>query len=127
MATVPLLGTYLSSNGNFKIDITSANPSNGEIQGTYAANYSPVGPITENGSIGTYAWVSNSAGQAGGTPFSIRFQVGVRPGGFPYCVMDSWTGAYLTDNTMLLEGARSYVDNKGVVQVGSLGTLLFSL
>ena len=54
-------------------------------------------------------------------PFCIRFTGSVRPDKFPYCIVDSWNGAYQTDNTMLLSGTRAYVNNKGAVQVTFLG------
>jgi hypothetical protein len=124
---VPELGTYVSEDNNFKIQITSANPANGQIQAVYETNYSPVGAFTVEGQIGNYAWVfSNAAGKDSVAPFCIRFAVLNRPGGRAYGIYDTWTGAYQTNNTLLMEGARSYVNNEGVVQVVSLGTLTFS-
>lgn len=125
MSTVPQTGTYLSQDGHVKIQIDSANPSNGQITGLYATNDSPEGPFTEKGSIGLYAWVANSQGQSGAAPFCIRFTASVRPDKFPYCIVDSWNGAYQKDDTMLLSGTRAYVNNKGVVQVTFLGTQTF--
>ncbi len=43
----------ISSSGNLKMAITSADAPTGEIQGTHAASDSPAGLISENGSIGT--------------------------------------------------------------------------
>ncbi len=126
MSNVPQLGTYLSQDGHIKIQIESANPSNGQITGIYATNDSPQGPFSNSGVVGSYSWVSNSQGQAGNAPFCISFNGSVRPDGFPYCIIDHWNGAYQTDNTLLLAGTRSYVNNKGVVQVTSLGTQKFS-
>jgi hypothetical protein len=125
MSSVPQLGTYLSQDGHVKIQIESADPSNGQITGIYATNESPEGPFTEKGSIGQYAWVSNQQGQSGQAPFCIRFIGSVRPEGRPYCIVDTWNGAYQTDNTMLLAGTRAYVNNKGVIQVSFLGTQTF--
>ncbi len=124
--SVPQLKTYVSEDQNFTIKITSANPSNGQIVATYEASYSPEGALDVSGDIGGYAWVSDASGKNGGTPFSIRFAAMVRPSGWPYCILDTWTGAYQDDNTLLMEGARSYVNDKGVVEVGSLGTSKFS-
>jgi hypothetical protein len=126
MSNVPQLGTYLSQDGHIKIQIESANPSNGQMTGIYATNEGPEGPFTSSGAIGIYAWVANQQGQAGAAPFNIRFTGSVRPDKFPYCIVDSWNGAYQTDNTLLLAGTRAYVNNKGVVQVTSLGTQKFS-
>lgn len=124
--SVPNLGTYVSEDNNFKIAITAANPANGQIQAVYEAGYSPEGPFTSEGQIGNYAWVTNKVGGAGTAPFCIRFTGFDRPDGWPYCIYDSWTGAYLPDNTMLLEGVRSYVNADGEVRVLSLGTLTFA-
>jgi hypothetical protein len=127
MANVPQVGTYVSEGTNFKIQITSANPANGQIDAVYETNYSPEGPFTVTGQIGQYSWVySESQGKDGVAPFSIRFAAGIRPDGRPYSIYDTWTGAYQVDNTLLMEGARSYVNSKGVVQTMSLGTLTFS-
>lgn len=125
MSTVPQTGTYLSQDGHVKIQIESADSSNGQITGIYATNESQEGPFTDKGSIGVYAWVANAQGKAGGAPFCIRFTGSHRPDKFPYCIVDTWNGAYQTDNTMLLAGTRSYVNNKGVVQVTFLGTQTF--
>jgi hypothetical protein len=129
MMGVPIYGTYVSANKAFSIQITDANASNGNITGTYSANYSPAGPLSYQGSIGVYGWVFNKGlGRDGVAPFVIRFVTGFRPEpGRPYCINDTWTGAYQADNTMLLEGARVYVNSDGVVSVGSLGTLKFSM
>jgi len=124
---VPVLGTYLSADNHFKIQITNANPSNGQIDGVYATNESPQGPFTSQGTVGHYAWVANQQGQSGQAPFCINFTGSVRPNGFPYCIIDMWNGAYQTDNTMLLAGTRAYVNNQGQVQVVSLGTQKFAL
>jgi hypothetical protein len=56
---VPIYGTYVSANKAFSIQITDANASNGNITGTYSANYSPAGPLSYQGSIGVYGWVFN--------------------------------------------------------------------
>lgn len=127
MATVPQTGTYLSQDNKFKIQINSANPSNGVINALYATNDSPEGPFNTSGDIGHYSWVySEKQGKNGVAPFVIRFTAGVRPEKWPYCIDDTWTGSYQEDNTLLMDGARSYVNSKGVVQVTSLGTMKFS-
>ncbi|HSR67323.1 MAG TPA: hypothetical protein VLU25_05225 [Acidobacteriota bacterium] len=122
--SVPVLGTYESENGNFKIQITSANPSNGQIEGTYETNYSPKGGFKVSGKIGNYSWVA----PAGNAPFVITFSVLRRPDGFPYAIRDTWTGAYQKGDTMWLDGSRSYINEAGnPQQVGGLGTLTFSM
>jgi len=126
MANVPQLGTYVSEDNNFVIQIISANASNGVINAQYKASYSPQGPISVSGDIGSYAWVTNSQGQTGVAPFHIAFSASVRPEKWPYCTCDMWNGAYQVDNTLLMDGTRSYVDNKGVIKVQTLGTLKFS-
>jgi hypothetical protein len=127
MSNVPQTGTYVSEDNNFKVQINSADASNGQIDALYATNYSPQGPFTSQGAIGHFDWVySDQQGKDGVAPFSIRFVGSVRPDKRPYCIVDSWNGAYQTDNTLLLEGCRSYVNSKGVVQATSLGTLKFS-
>lgn len=125
---VPQLGTYLSEDGNFKLEITSANPSNGQIGGTYETQYSPEGGFkVTNDSIAQYSWVFNDKqGKDGVAPFSLSIQANVRPEGRPYSIYDRWAGAYQTDNSLLMEGSRSYVNSKGVVEAMSLGTLRFT-
>jgi len=125
---VPKPGVYASENKAFTIKIEHANPSNGVIQASYVADYSPEGHLSQEGEIGRYAWVhSDKEGKDGVAPFSIRFICTFRPEGRPYCILDSWTGAYLIGDALLLEGVRSYVSHKGVVEVLSLGTLKFTL
>jgi hypothetical protein len=127
MSNVPQLGVYQSDdNKNFKIEITAADPSNGQIQCSYSTTYSPEGPFTDKAAIGHYAWVfSDQQGKDGVAPFNIRIIGSIRPDKRPYCIVDTWNGAYQTDNTLLMEGSRAYVNSKGVIQVGSLGTLRF--
>lgn len=126
--SVPKIGTYLSADGNFKIAITAADPSNGQIQAIYETNYSPIGGFKVEGQIGNYAWVSSAGHPGGGTaPFSIRFSAGQRPDGRPYAIQDSWTGAYQIGDALLMDGSRSYVNEQGVIEVVSLGTVTFSL
>lgn len=127
MANLPQLATYVSEDNNFKIQITSANPSNGEIDAVYETSYSPEGSFTVKGKIGQYSWVhSESQGRDGVAPFSIRFTASMRPDGRTYCIYDTWTGAYQVTDTLLMEGARSYVNSKGIVETRNLGTLTFS-
>lgn len=126
MSSVPKYATYISEDKNFQIKIESADPSHGKITATYNAEYSPVGPISQSGVIGYYSWVKNdSKGKDGVAPFNIRITVSKRPESRDYCIYDNWTGAYCVDNTLLMEGVRSYVNSKGEVKVYSLGTLSF--
>ena len=127
MSDVPIIGTYTSENKNFKIKITSATPSNGKIEAIYETTYSPEGPFTVDGQIGHYSWVTNKEGKDGVAPFCIKFFTYIRPEKSPYCIYDTWTGAYQVDNTLLMEGARSYVNKEGAVKTMSLGTLTFFL
>ena len=125
--SVPELGTYTSEDKSFTIKITSANADNGQIDGSYKTDDSPEGSFTISGQIGHYSWVySESQGTDGVPPFNIRFSVTNRPDNRHFCIYDTWTGAYRKDNTLLLEGARSFVNLKGDVQVRSLGTMVFS-
>jgi hypothetical protein len=124
--SVPKLGTYISSDNNYKIQINSANPSNGQITGAYEAKSSPEGSFIDQGATGGYAWVTNQQGQSGVAPFNIRMIGSVRPSGFPYCIVDTWNGAYQTDNSLLMQGSRAYVNSKGVIQVTNLGNLRFA-
>ncbi|WP_420572483.1 hypothetical protein [Kordia sp.] len=123
MATIPKLATYSSLDGTVEITISSVDPSIGEIQGTYKHNFTPKGAITVSGKIGGYAWVNNSEGGSGTAPFNINFTASVRPDGFPYCIIDFWNGFYTTQNTLMLSGVRSYVNNDGTTQSIVLGTL----
>ena len=123
--SVPLLGLYMPQNNAYKIQIENANPSTGTINGLYEPQESPQPFPSQPGVIGHYAWVTNAQGQNGVPPFSINFYVSVRPAGWPYCLTDTWNGAYQAGNSMLLAGTRAYVNNQGVVQVTSLGTLTF--
>ncbi|MCX7289575.1 hypothetical protein [Janthinobacterium sp.] len=128
MSNVPVLGNYVSEDKNFTFKISSADSSNGAISGVYNASYSPVGPLTSEGNIGHYSWVFNkSQGKDGVAPFVISFGGSARPDGRPYCISDAWNGAYQTDNSILAEGVRSFVNQDGVVQVRSLGTLRFAI
>ncbi|EAW37111.1 hypothetical protein [Lyngbya sp. PCC 8106] len=126
--SVPRLGTYVSEDNNFKIQVISADAWNGQIQAIYETNYSPVGGFTTEGLIGGFSWVfSNQQGKDGVAPFFITFRAGKRPDDRSYNIDDSWTGAYQVNDILLMDGARSYIDKEGVVQVVSLGTLRFSL
>ena len=127
MASVPHLTTYTSEDKNFKIQIKSADPSNGAITAAYETTYSPQGPFTDPSAPGTYAWVfSDQQGKDGVAPFNIRIAGSIRPDKRPYCIVDTWNGAYQTDNTLLMSGSCSYVNSKGVVQVTNLGTFRFT-
>lgn len=124
--SVPYVGTYVADKGNYSIEIQSANPGNGEIMAVYVAKNCQAGPIKVSGQIGNYSWVYNKqAGKDGVAPFGIRFAMSVRPKQREYNIYDTWTGAYQTDNNLLLSGARSYVDSEGVIKVKSLGTKTF--
>ncbi|MFM2341395.1 MAG: hypothetical protein RLZZ592_1048 [Pseudomonadota bacterium] len=125
---VPILGLYTSEDKVFSITLLGANASNGVITAEYKAGYSPVGPLTLKGDIGNYGWVLNkSQGRDGVAPFVISFGGNWRPEPRIYCIYDRWTGAYQTDNKLLMEGSRVYVNQDGVVQVTSLGTHTFSM
>ena len=123
MVTVPELGTYTPLDNTMQIEITSADPSNGEIQGTYTHHFTPEDEITVTGKIGGYAWVDNNDGGSGTAPFSINFTASVRPDGSPYCIVDFWNGFYTKVNSLVLSGVRSYVKNDGTTQSTVLGTL----
>ncbi|AUH52373.1 hypothetical protein CXB49_16950 [Chromobacterium sp. ATCC 53434] len=126
--SVPQIGTYVSADKNFSFKITSANASNGVIAGVYQANYSPIGSFKAEGEIGHYGWVfSKAQGKDGVAPFNLSFGGSQRPDGRAYNIVDSWNGAYLTNNTLLVEGSRAFVNSDGTVQVGSLGTQIFTL
>ncbi|AIY42883.1 hypothetical protein LT85_3725 [Collimonas arenae] len=128
MSNVPAIGTYKSADKNFTLKISSANPSNGVITGVYSSNYGPIGAFSVEGNVGTYGWVFNKGqGKDGVAPFNLSFGGAQRPDQRPYNIVDNWNGAYLTDNTILVEGTRSFVNSDGVVEVGSLGTMRFSL
>lgn len=128
MSNVPTIGTYKSADKNFTLKISSANSSNGVITGVYSSNYSPIGAFSVEGNVGTYGWVfSKGQGKDGVAPFNLSFGGAQRPDQRPYNIVDNWNGAFLTDNTILAEGTRSFVNSDGVVEVGSLGTMRFSL
>jgi hypothetical protein len=127
MSNVPVLGTYVSADKNFTLKISSANSTNGVITGVYTANYSPVGAFTAEGNVGSYAWVFNKGqGKDGVAPFNLSFSGSQRPDQRPYAIVDQWNGAYLTDDTILAEGSRAFVNSEGEIQVGSLGTQKFT-
>ena len=127
MADLPLTGTYTaqdSDNNTYQIHITSATPWDGQINGSYTASDGPFGLFTkEEGQIGKYFWVGSPAG--GNVPFSVYFVLVVRPGGWPYCICDTWTGAYMEDNTLLMEGVRSFVSADGTLKLTSFRELKF--
>lgn len=126
MATLPIPGTYVSEDENFKVEIKSADPPSGVIEAVYEASYSPEGSFRVGGPIGAYAWVHNEQNVPGFAPFGIGFTAINRPGTMPYCIYDTWAGEYTKDNAILMTGVRSYVNNEGVVQTMSLGTLTFA-
>ena len=79
-------------------------------------------PLNVEGDIGGYSFIAT-----GTVPCSVAFNVGERPNpSRPYAIRDSWVGIYESETTFLLEGTRSYLDTKGIKEVGSLGTLRFS-
>jgi hypothetical protein len=125
---VPQYGKYVAEGENYSITITSTKSSIGQITAEYKANNSQVGPLKVSGNIGKYSWVySNSQGKRSHVaPFGIRFDMSVRPSGYQYNIYDSWTGAYQVDNSLLMSGVRSYINNDGIVEVRSLGTKKFS-
>lgn len=128
MSIPPTYGIYVSENQSFSIEITEATSSVGEIVAKYTAKYSPEGELKDEGKIGRYHWVHSQAlNRQGVAPFCIRFAANIRPQGYPYCIEDTWTGAYMTDDTMFLQGVRCYVNGKGEVKVMSLGTSTFKL
>jgi len=123
----PKLGIYASEDNNFMVQIDKANSKNGQINGVYKTNYSPEGPFTVKGQIGEFSWVnSERQGKEGVAPFSIRFASDRPEPGRSYCIYDTWTGVYQVNDTLLMEGSRSYVNSKGIVQTMKLGTLTFS-
>lgn len=124
---LPLLGTYVSADGNFKFTVDRANAVNGQIRGAYATSNTPVGAEKETGAIGNYAWVKDEEGHSGQAPFEIKFGGHWRPDSWSFVIRDQWNGAYLADNTILAQGSRTYVAGDGSVQVTSLGTQVFML
>ncbi|KAI0558152.1 hypothetical protein FGB62_230g014 [Gracilaria domingensis] len=125
---LPNHGTYTSDDGVHKIIITRTVSSNGQIDGDYVSSSSPAGPLSISSLKGDYMWVkSKEQGRDGVAPFTIRFWAKQRPDGRPYAIIDSWSGGYQKDNTMLLSGTRAYVNEDGVVQAISLGTKVFSM
>jgi hypothetical protein len=126
--SVPQLSVYMPENKAFKIQIDSATPSNGHINGTYESQFSPEGGFSATGHIGTYSWVTSDAaqGKSGVAPFCIRFSGVTRSSNFDYCIYDTWNGVYLDNDTMLLTGTRGYVNSRGVIESICLGTHVFS-
>ena len=124
--SLPLVGTYISEDQNFTLEITSTDSWTGTAKGTYKTSYSPVGPFTVQGDVGHYSWVANSPNGAGTAPFAIDFTGFQRPNGFPYVVNDKWNGIYLTNNTIRAEGTRAYINSAGVTEISTLGTLVFT-
>lgn len=121
--SVPTIGLYMPTNKTMRIEITSADSSNGEIQGTYENDYTPEETMIVKGKIGGYAWVSNNDGGSGTAPFCINFTASERPNGWPYCMIDFWNGFYTKTNSIVLTGTRSYVKNDGTTMSIGLGTL----
>jgi hypothetical protein len=122
MASIPLTGTYVAhdwTTGNdYMIQITSATSRDGQLNGTYTASDGPYGPFTtEAGPLGRYFWVGSAGG--GDTPFSVYIAAVLRPGGWPYCICDTWAGAYLKENLIVMEGARCLVTNEGKVRLST--------
>ena len=106
---VPAIGTYVSEDSLYTIEILTANPSNGEITMNYTSHFGQGSATTETVSAGGgYAWVSNN-GQSGTVPFNIRFGALLRPSGRPFAIYEVWAGYYLDGNKMVLAGTRSAV------------------
>ncbi len=117
MSLLPRVGIYKNEDYEITITISSTNASTGIITGIYHANFSPEGPPLETtGTIGNYTWVTNSEGKSGDAPFIISFSASKCPAGRPYCIIEHWNGVYRKDDTMLLTGTSSYVNNKGVAE-----------
>lgn len=129
--SLPNYGTYVPENKTMQIEITSADPSAGQIQGTYQHNFppidaainAPVNIIHVTGGIGGYSWVNNNDGGSGSAPFCINFTASIRPDGWPYCLVDFWNGYYTIDNSIVISGTRSYVKDDGTATTVNLGTL----
>ncbi|WP_431262139.1 hypothetical protein ACQ859_18405 [Roseateles chitinivorans] len=125
-SALPLEGTYTSPDGYYTLTITSSNPWDGTIVGSYMSAVSPIGPYVETGTIGQFAWVNNSAGQSGGAPFSISFEGKRRPNDWSYHFREAWNGVYRVDNTILASGTRTYVNSSGLILVVNLGSMVFT-
>jgi len=127
MSVVPIIGTYSALDETIQIQITSANPSNGQIQGTYTDNFTPEGKIIVTGNIGGYAWVKDTNGECGQAPFHINFTIYKSPNDLSYTLVDFWNGYYTKNNTIIISGVRSYVTTTGTKEAKSLGTLTLTI
>lgn len=124
----PRPGTYASNSGEYTIVIRAYDGPTSKVFAEYSTTSSPKGPLGEGGqTFGAYFWINDSVPKDGATPSAIRFDTMFRPEGSPYCILDSWTGVYEEDDSMLLEGARSYIDEDGAQEVYSLGRQAFKL
>lgn len=81
MASVPMTGTYVFEDINFKLTIKGAWPENGLIAGSYATQYSPEGEFSvDSDTIAHYSWVhSEKQGRDGVAPFNINITASIRP------------------------------------------------
>lgn len=128
-AGVPRLGTYISEDGNFEITIESTNAGASKLSGQYTAKYSPGGGYFETafgGGVNDGEFFYVTHGDWNPVPLSIRFEFLERPSGRPYALCDTWTGAYVDGDILIMQGTRSYVSaGDRVVVVTYLGKMKF--
>ncbi len=122
MKVLPKIGKFVSEDRNFTIEITKADPKNSDLEVNYKANFSPKGAFTQKAQKGHFYHV-----RTGKAPFAMDVEVINRPEGHAYCILDNWTGVYKEDNTLWMEGARSFVNENGEIETLNLGRLKFSL
>ena len=122
---LPVPGKYVSSDRLYTLQIKSSDAQKGALQGTYYANYTPIGTFKFSGPVGGYSWVANSDDSL--VPFYIYFGASQRPDDRHYMIGDTWNGVYRADNTILASGVRAYVDSTGVTQAVTLGDRVFTL
>ena len=114
-------GTYTSENGDFVLNIADADSTQSTFGGTYTAKYTPQ-QEQQFGVTGKWFYVGDATG-----PLSLGFTSFDRPEGWPYCIMDSWSGIHTSEGHLHMTGTRSYLTSDGSVQeLSSLGTHSFS-
>lgn len=117
---------FTSNDGEFKIEISSANPYNGKIECRYECFSSPVGPLSIPDMEGRYMCVqSNKKEDTETQQVLINFKALKYQDEFSYVIVDTWNGYYETDDSMILTGSRCSVNENGKTVSTSLGTMAF--
>ncbi len=116
-------GTYKSESGEFVLTITHSSDYDGSFSGTYDTYFTPVGPLSIPVS-GTFHFVNNPDGSL--VPLALKFSSTMRPAGWPYVLVDAWSGILKAPGVISATGVRSFLPAGGPGELSSLGTHTFN-